>query len=1188
MTASEAVGVSAPLFGSCSQGAKRGRPAALNTHLNKPCHLAASNSHGHAVGGMGTVPIMPEQGSTCLSLRAGEPQAPGSPCDAASAEGGKGRGVDQTSVHVQHPGLSMEDHEYLLSAAFVEDFGGTQEEGLQVPSALEAPVSNAPCDINAVSRSSEPWWGMSTDGALHCAEDVETGGSLHSSSIDHVDHGPVASVPTGLPMPEEDEWAALAQACACASPYKPPDAHAPPFRAAPQTQARAGGSQVELCCPPPLAPEASAHAPSPWHPVQRKDDQDMQQRQANAGRHSIPRADHIGAAATQGWERGAEPCKDFVYRQAGAGPHAGAGRGGRGGLGIWGRKKGMKRPFYLSLRGDKVVGSDAVKQSREDAEAVARGQTFTHLRGELSLAQRTRLEHAPSPSPECSARHLGFAAWGLPEEVVRSYEERGVRELFDWQVECLQAGNGRVLSGGNLVYSAPTSGGKTMVAELLMLRALTLREEGTALFVVPFIALAEEKARYFRRMWGALNLGVKSFHSEAGDASLGPDVHVAVCTIERANALVNQLLELGELRRLSIVVVDELHMIGDDHRGYLIEVMLAKLRLASTPQYQQQQQQGNNTALLQIVGLSATLPNLPQLAHWLAADLYVTDFRPVALTHYLLVDDALWQHLGTGTWQLARHLPPAPRDAETQRLLQLCQETVSDGDGVLVFCNSRRRTQNCAERIAEGLLPPPDREVLRRALVEKLRDCPVGLPAELQRLVGRGVAFHHAGMTMEERGLLEDGFRSGALCVLVATSTLAAGVNLPARRVIIRSRMQGSTEMDLAQFQQMCGRAGRLGLDKQGEAILMTTARDSAASKAFMQRSLPPMRSVLREAPGKGGITRAVLEVAAARMACSRDWLHTFMQCTLLAQQVRPLPSSPDHHSRTAPQVTWRPGRGGLIWPSSQISTPRNATPLQPTTPQSSAGQPSCVADSAPVWGWQVDPAELECDFEAALSYLLAQRFLTPVPAPQPGRPQLETTQLGVATFFSSMAPQDATLALADMQAASGGLVLSSDLHLLFLTIPASRWYFAPPYDHLCRAYGNWPHEVHDVAERVGLSQALLDRARHRALGGQGRWGAPAASHEDQLAVRFVNAVALHEKLQEVPLIRVSRVHPPRDTHSCSIRTRTKKKHIDSLSVALRECTMPLVEIGQATISSPAPSHLISCVLWWNSCPPVP
>lgn len=129
------------------------------------------------------------------------------------------------------------------------------------------------------------------------------------------------------------------------------------------------------------------------------------------------------------------------------------------------------------------------------------------------------------------AVEVPLSAFGVPSVVCARYEQQHVTSLFGWQTECLLIGGGRVLRGErNLVYSAPTSGGKTLVAEVLMLYRLAALQKshlgapspsgprqrglGTILFVVPFVALAEEKASYFQRMWRDMHIGVQAYHGD--------------------------------------------------------------------------------------------------------------------------------------------------------------------------------------------------------------------------------------------------------------------------------------------------------------------------------------------------------------------------------------------------------------------------------------------------------------------------------------------------------------------------------------------------------------------------------------------------------------------------------------------------------------------------------------------------
>ena len=124
---------------------------------------------------------------------------------------------------------------------------------------------------------------------------------------------------------------------------------------------------------------------------------------------------------------------------------------------------------------------------------------------------------------------LGY--WGLPNDLVAGYDEKGITALYEWQVECMN--NQEVLRGGNLVYSAPTGGGKTLVAEVLMLRNI-LRTKRKAVFVLPFVSIVVEKVRYFTKIFKRAKVMVKGFYSDKGGAGgLGRNCDIAICTIEK-------------------------------------------------------------------------------------------------------------------------------------------------------------------------------------------------------------------------------------------------------------------------------------------------------------------------------------------------------------------------------------------------------------------------------------------------------------------------------------------------------------------------------------------------------------------------------------------------------------------------------------------------------------------------------
>ena len=157
--------------------------------------------------------------------------------------------------------------------------------------------------------------------------------------------------------------------------------------------------------------------------------------------------------------------------------------------------------------------------------------------------------------------------------------------MFSWQAECLLANEGKPLQGGNLVYSAPTSAGKTLVAEMLMMKRVF--ETGKkALLILPFVSLAREKMFHLQSLLRDAGIRVEGFMGSSSPAGGLKVTDIAVATIEKANGLVNRMMEEKVLDNLTCVVVDELHMLGDSSRGYLLELLLTKILYSAGPSVQ--------------------------------------------------------------------------------------------------------------------------------------------------------------------------------------------------------------------------------------------------------------------------------------------------------------------------------------------------------------------------------------------------------------------------------------------------------------------------------------------------------------------------------------------------------------------------------------------------------------------------
>ena len=468
---------------------------------------------------------------------------------------------------------------------------------------------------------------------------------------------------------------------------------------------------------------------------------------------------------------------------------------------------------------------------------------------------------------------LQLSSWGLPEIILKNYNDNGITTMFQWQVDCLSLPG--VLEGHNLVYSAPTSAGKTLVAEILLLKRL-LETKKKIIFILPFVSVAREKAYILQKLYSGAGIRVEYFVGGRAPPGGFRTTDVAICTIEKANNIINKLIEEKKTNDLGMIIVDELHLVGDKSRGYLLELLLTKLRYVNSSKLNLTNESNSND--IQIIGMSATLPNLHLLASWLNAKLYCTSFRPIPLQEMIKIGNTIYDSNLTKL----RDLDPSLNiNGDEDNLIQLCLETVTEDNlSVLIFCPTKAWCEKLAKTISlnffrignpenknslligSKLRKRLDGDALLRVL-EALKKCPAGLDSSLQQSISFGTAFHHAGLTHDERDIIEGAFRAGYLPVLVATSTLSSGVNLPARRVIIRSPVFAGSILDTMTYRQMVGRAGRKGCDTHGESILMCKLSDKAKGEKLIKANLPAISSCLKhDSSLTSSMKRAILEVS--------------------------------------------------------------------------------------------------------------------------------------------------------------------------------------------------------------------------------------------------------------------------------------------------------------------------------------
>jgi helicase len=452
---------------------------------------------------------------------------------------------------------------------------------------------------------------------------------------------------------------------------------------------------------------------------------------------------------------------------------------------------------------------------------------------------------------------------GLPAGTHELLVDRGVEELYPPQAAAVEAG---VTGGENIVAAVPTASGKTLIAELAMLSALE-RRGGTALYVVPLRALATEKRDEFAGFEElGLSVGVATGNYDRDGAELADD-DVIVATSEKVDSLVRN--GAPWIDDLACVVADEVHLVDDPHRGPTLEVTLAKLR-ARNPD-------------LQTVALSATVANADEIADWLDAELVESDWRPVDLRTGVHYGDAL--HFDDGE-QVS--LPVGRGERQT---VALVRDALDDGGSSLVFVNSRRNAESAADRLGDAVeseLDPEDRATLRTVAAEIRGVDDTDTSSDLADCVERGAAFHHAGLSREQRSLVEDAFRDRRLKAIAATPTLAAGVNTPARRVIVRDWRRydgdagGMQPLDVLEVHQMFGRAGRPGLDPHGEALLLADDHDELdlLMDRYVWGESEPVASKLAAEPA---LRTHLLATVASGFASNRAELLDFLDRTLYA-----------------------------------------------------------------------------------------------------------------------------------------------------------------------------------------------------------------------------------------------------------------------------------------------------------------
>jgi helicase len=411
----------------------------------------------------------------------------------------------------------------------------------------------------------------------------------------------------------------------------------------------------------------------------------------------------------------------------------------------------------------------------------------------------------------------------------------GYSSLYPPQELALSKG---LLEGKNLLVTTPTASGKTLIA---MMAAIKTIEKGLkVIYLTPLRALATEKYHDFHALEDLDITGTKirvkvtssDYNSSGKEVE---DADVVILTNEKMDSLMRHSAEW--ISNVGLFVADEVHLIGERERGPTLEMILTNIRQL----YPQSQ----------ILALSATVANSDDIANWLGCELIESNWRPTKLIEGVYEDGNIRMNDGSRLKILTTSI------GVTSAAIDIAVDSLKNGGQALIFADTRKRAFSLAAKAAEAVYKNLNKSAQQKAFELSSQILNKGDDTELTRnlshLVSKGVGFHHAGLGPSSRAIVEESFKKGIIKLLTATPTLAAGVNLPARRIILASILRYDAEygvnipISVLEYKQLCGRAGRPQYDTFGEAILVAESGLGADDlyNQYILGSPEPLRSQL-------------------------------------------------------------------------------------------------------------------------------------------------------------------------------------------------------------------------------------------------------------------------------------------------------------------------------------------------------
>lgn len=367
----------------------------------------------------------------------------------------------------------------------------------------------------------------------------------------------------------------------------------------------------------------------------------------------------------------------------------------------------------------------------------------------------------------------------------------------------------------NVVVSAPTGCGKTAILDIAITKLASdnSQEKSKVVYLAPTKALCKEKAQHWTKVFGMAGIQVSEFTGDTAKADMGivRSARIIVTTFEKWDCITRSVSDHQRiLSMVKLVLIDEVHFVKDP-RGATLEVIVSRMK--------------KHGSKVRLIALSATIPNCEDVADWIGQsstnpyepahlECFGQEFRPVPLEKKIIA--------------YQKKMEDHPFDNFLNGELWKCLELYTPGKSTLVFCMSRKSCRAAATALAD--------EWGKRTAQERLWSGPkLRVPVidqELQALVRCGVAFHHAGLSPDDKQAVENAFREGHINVICCTTTLAVGVNTPCHTVVLKGTAAYQDnqlgEYSEVEIMQMLGRAGRPQFEKSALALILTKAQNKA------------------------------------------------------------------------------------------------------------------------------------------------------------------------------------------------------------------------------------------------------------------------------------------------------------------------------------------------------------------------